>query len=69
MQKKLYILAEQAKIGMVSEPRLQEYAELIINECITAIESTPKHCAYTTHDLGTVECTIQKSIEAVKNHF
>ena len=69
MQRKLYTLAEKAKIGMVSEPRLQEFAELVIEECITAIKETPRHCAYTTYDSGVVECTIQKAVETVKNHF
>ena len=69
MQERLYTLAEQAKIAMVSEPRLQEFAELIIKECVEVIKTTPRHCAFTTHDLGMVECTIQKVVETVTNHF
>ena len=69
MQEKLHTLAEKAKIGMVSEPRLQEFAELIIKECIEVIKTTPRHCAFTTHDLGMVECTINKVVETVRNHF
>jgi len=42
---------------------------LIIQECITAVENTPKHCAYTTYDLTVVDCTIKKSVESIKQHF
>lgn len=48
---------------------LEKFADLLIEEVIKTVESTPKHCAYTTHDLGTVECTLDKVIETVKNRF
>jgi hypothetical protein len=48
---------------------LEKFADLLIKECLATIESTPKHCAYTTHDLGTVNCTIAKTIEHVKQKF
>lgn len=48
---------------------LHQFADLLLAEVIKTIEQTPKHCAYTTHDLGTVECTIQKTIEIVKQRF
>ena len=34
MNDQLQQLAKQARIHMVSEPRLQEFAELILNKCI-----------------------------------
>jgi hypothetical protein len=43
--------------------------ELAVAECITAVKNTPKHCAYTTYDLGTVDCTIEKSVQSIKQHF
>lgn len=49
--------------------RMQKMVDLVIKECIVAIEKTPTHCAFTTHDLGTVQCTIQKTVETVKDHF
>jgi len=49
--------------------RLNKLIDLTIKECIIAIKNTPTHCAYTTHDLGTVQCTIDKTIETVYNHF
>ncbi len=48
---------------------LNQFADLLLAEVIKTIESTPKHCAYTTYDLGAVECTIQKTIETVKQRF
>jgi hypothetical protein len=71
MQKRLTEIATQAKIGMVSEPRLQQYADLIIEECINVLktEHSVKHCAYTTYQLGIVECTVDKAEKAIRNHF
>jgi leucyl aminopeptidase (aminopeptidase T) len=71
MQKRLTELATQAKIGMVSEPRLQQYADLIIEECINVLktENSVKHCAYTTYQLSIVECTVEKAEKAIRNHF
>ena len=48
---------------------LEKFADLLLKEVIKTVESTPKHCAYTTHDLGTVECTLDKVIETVKDRF
>ena len=47
----------------------QKFAELLLLECIELVETTPKHCAFTTYDLGTVECTIQKTSERLHEHF
>ena len=49
--------------------RLSNLVDLVVNECITAINQTPTHCAYTTYDLNTVTCTIKKTLETVKKHF
>ena len=48
---------------------LNQFADLLLAEVIKTIESTPRHCAYTTYDLGTVECTIAKTLETVKQRF
>ena len=70
MQKRLHELAKEAGYA---EPdlagRMHKMVDLVINEAIQAIEKTPRHCAFTTHDLGIVECTIKKTIETVKTHF
>jgi hypothetical protein len=49
--------------------RLNNLVDLVVDECITAINQTPTHCAYTTYDLGMVKCTIEKTLETVKKHF
>jgi hypothetical protein len=43
--------------------------ELTVAECILAVQNTGKQCAITTHDLGTVDCTIEKSVQSIKQHF
>ena len=48
---------------------LQKFADLLLAECIQVVENTPRHCAFTTHDLGIVNCTIAKSVEELKKHF
>lgn len=70
MQKRIYELAKEAGYA---EPelalRMQKMVGLVIDECIVAIKETPRHCAFTTYDLGTVNCTIDKTVETVINHF
>jgi len=46
-----------------------EFAQLIIKECIAVVEKTPTHCAYTTYDYSTVICTVSKSVEILKIEF
>jgi len=48
---------------------LEKFAEALVKECIDTVEKTPIHCAYTTHDLDIVQCTIDKSVEALKERF
>ena len=51
-------------------PDMQEaFARLVIAECINAVKRTNKTHAYTTHDLGTVEATIQRSIDSITKTF
>jgi hypothetical protein len=47
----------------------EKFAELIINECITAIDNTNKSHVYTTFDQDMVGSTIKKSKQAIKEHF
>ena len=49
--------------------QLEKFAELLFQECVDAVENTPTHCAYTTFQLEIVECTIDKSVETLYNHF
>ena len=48
---------------------LEKYTEAVIKECIAVVKETPTHCAFTTHDIGIVQCTIDKSITHIKQHF
>jgi len=41
----------------------------LINEAIGAVEKTGTQCAFISHDLGIVQCTIDRSVDAVKKHF
>lgn len=70
MNEKLKEIAEKAKIQMVSEPRLQEFAELIIEECINAVQTVDrKSLIYTTYDAHNVEGSIVRAIERIRNKF
>ena len=70
MRKRINELAKEAGYAAPELAlRMQKMVDLVLNEVIVAIEKTPTHCAFTTHDLGTVRCTIQKTVETVKNHF
>lgn len=44
-------------------------AELVVAECILAVENTPKHCAYTTFQESIVDCTVDMSVQSIKQHF
>jgi hypothetical protein len=48
---------------------LEKFADLLLAEVITVVESTPKHCAFTTFQVSIVDCTVAKSIETLKEHF
>ena len=48
---------------------LQKFADLLLQEAITVVANTPKHCAFTTFQESIVECTIEKSVETLKKHF
>lgn len=48
---------------------LEKFADLLVQECIKTVEETPTHCAFTTHDLSMVQCTIDKTIETLKEKF
>ena len=77
MNERIKQLAEQAgsthkqNLGVYQfyTDELEKFAELLILECIDLVETTPRHCAFTTYDLSTVECTIQKSSERLHEHF
>ena len=73
VEEKLKTLTDKAKTDSsgrwVSTQDLEDYTEVVIKECINIVKLTPKHCAFTTHDLGIVECTIDKTVATLKKHF
>ena len=72
MNERIKELLEQAGVKYVIMPKdtvYEKFAELIINECITAVKNTPKHCAYTTFQESIVDCTVDMSVQSIKQHF
>lgn len=70
MNERINLLAEQCNISkLVDSWEYEKFAELLLLECIELIETTPRHCAFTTYDLSTVECTIQKASERLHNYY
>jgi deoxyxylulose-5-phosphate synthase len=53
----------------ISVDKLDQIIQIIAQESVDVVTNTPKHCAFTTYDLGTVECTIAKSIELLQEKF
>lgn len=47
----------------------QKFADLLIRECLEAIEKTPRHLAYTTHEFSMMNATVREVSETVKRHF
>lgn len=71
MYKKFKELANKAELPYQIEygDHYQQFAELIVKELAKTVEETGKQCAYTTHDLSVVDCTIAKCVEVVKHYF
>ena len=74
MNKQIQLLAEQAgfQLDDLSDDvilPLETFVELLAQECVTAVEQTPTTSAYTTYDLGTVQSTIAKSVNILKELF
>ncbi len=49
--------------------RAQKLIDLMIKECLIAIENTSTNHAYTSYDLDVIKHTIRRSREAVALHF
>ena len=48
---------------------VEQLVDIIVNEAIVAVAKTGTQCAYTTHDLTAVQCTIDRSVQTLKDHF
>jgi hypothetical protein len=53
----------------INTDKQMAFAKKIVEECIAVVKNTGTQCAFTTHDLGMVECTIAKSVDAIKKRF
>lgn len=53
----------------VASEALEKFAELIVNECIKAVDNTNTHHVHTTFDDMLVQTTIEKSKKSIKQHF
>ena len=77
MNERIKLLIEQATTyidpsandGVCWDFDKEKFAELLLLECIELVETTPRHCAFTTYDLSTVECTIQKASERLHEYY
>jgi len=69
MNEKLKELAVLAKIQMVSEPRLEDFADRLIKECIIAMEEVKKFPVTTYERDMTDPKTVDKCIQAIKDMF
>ena len=49
--------------------RLYTLIDLTVKECLNLVDQTPTNCAFTTHDLNIVQCTIDKSLEQITKKF
>lgn len=67
--KELALQAGGSHYPEVGGELLEKFADLLVKECVTAIEKTPRHAAYTTFDAGVVEKTIELSVKQVKDKF
>lgn len=48
---------------------VEQLLDAAIEQAIVAVNSTGTQCAYTTHDLVAVKCTINKCADTLKKHF
>jgi len=54
----------------ISAEKLETFAKDVIVECLKQIEvANSQHCAYTTFDLGIVNCAKEKITDHIKEHF
>jgi hypothetical protein len=53
----------------MSMDQAKKFAEIMVEECLVAIDKTNTSHVYTTFDQGMVMGTIQKSKKSVKEHF
>lgn len=54
----------------VSAEKIEQLVQDVLQECLVQIEvANSQHCAYTTFDLGIVNCAKEKITDHIKQHF
>lgn len=53
----------------VSIHDVESVIDTVIAQAIDIVSKTGTQCAFTTFDLGIVQCTIQRSVNELKSHF
>lgn len=67
--KELALQAGGSHYPEVGGATLEKFAELLLEKVIEVVQTTPTHCAFTTYDLGVVECTLKKTVGAIESKF
>jgi len=67
--KELALQAGGSHYPEVGGRTLEKFAELLLEKVIEVVQTSPTHCASTTFQLGIVECTIDKAVEAIEKTF
>lgn len=45
------------------------FVDMFVKECVSVVKQTGKQCAFTTHDLGMVECAINMCAKTLEDYF
>lgn len=75
MNEKIRIIRDRAILEAgESNPGNEEFlwelfAKMIVAESVGVVKNTGTQCAFTTYDLGTVKCTIDKCADTLENYF
>ena len=69
VEKLLNTISKDTSGKWINISEIETLIENTVRECIDVVEATPRHCALTTHDLGTVACTIGKSVDCIHEHY
>lgn len=49
--------------------RLLEFGQLVVAECIKAVNLTDRRHAYTTFDRNIIDSTVDKSVQSINSYF
>lgn len=53
----------------MSIDQAKKFAQIMVEECLVAVDKTDKHHVHTSFDQDMVLSTIEKSKKAIKEHF